>query len=147
MTIEFIKDIAAVLGCVLSAAGVITLFSKKAREFVKKTVHVDESSANVQEIKDMLNKHIADDGIFKQEIRQANEIALEYTKNDCRNTIKDIFYKYKDEKILPLYEKKTLMNIEELYINKLHCNSFAKYLLEEMREWEIDYENSHAEEE
>ena len=38
------------------------------------------------------------------------------------------------------------MNIEELYIDKLHCNSFAKYLLGEMRDWEVDYDSTHAEE-
>ena len=92
----------------------------------------------------MLIKHIQEDNEFKEETRISNEIALEFTKTECRNIIKNIFYKYKDTETLPLYEKKTLMNIRELYIDRLHCNSFAKYLLDVMKDWQVDYEQTHA---
>jgi hypothetical protein len=45
--------------------------------------------------------------------------------------------------VLPLYEKKTLIMIEDLYINRLKGNSFAELLLDEMRDWEIDYSRYH----
>lgn len=47
---------------------------------------------------------------------------------------------------MPLHEKKTLMCVEDLYINKTHGNSFAKLLLDEMATWEVDYESAHPEE-
>jgi hypothetical protein len=150
MIITWIENIATVLGCITAAVAVITLISKNARDIFKKAVskysHADESSEDIKEIKEMLIKHIQEDSEFREETRQSNAIALEFTKTSCRNLIKNIFYKYKETEVLPLYEKKTLMSIEELYIDKLHCNSFAKYLLDEMRDWEVDYDSTHADE-
>ena len=150
MIMQWVTNIATVLGLITSAVAVIALISKNARECIKKIVrkysHADESSEDIKEIKEMLIKHIQEDSKFREETRQSNAIALEFTKTSCRNLIKNIFYKYKETEVLPLYEKKTLMNIEELYIDKLHCNSFAKYLLGEMRDWEVDYDSTHAEE-
>lgn len=145
---QLVTNIAAVLGLITSAAAVIVLVSKNARGIMKKVVvkysHADESSEDIKDIKKMLEKHIKEDEDFREETRKSNEIMLEFTKTTCRNNIKNIFYKYEDTKVLPLYEKKNLMSIKELYIDKMHCNSFAKLLLEEMDDWEIDYDKSHA---
>lgn len=145
---EIVKNIAAILGLILSFFSVITLLSKNMRSFLSNTIrkysNSSESETTISEIKQMLESHIKDDKSFKKEIQEVNEINLEFTKTQCRNNIKNIFYKYNDTKCLPLYEKKTLMSIEELYIGKLHCNSFAGFLLEEMKKWDVDYESDHA---
>lgn len=148
---EVVKNIAAVLGVILSAASVLTLCSKTVRNFIIRKFKKEKEKTDIQksiaEIKEMLERHIEDEKEFKDNLAEMNEINLEFTKTQCRNIIKSIFYKYNDTKILPLYEKKTLMNVEDLYINRLHGNSFASLLLDEMKEWEVDYETSHPGEE
>ena len=148
---EVVKNIAAVIGVILSAASLIARLSKTFRSAIsklfKKYGKSDEVSESIAQIKLMLERHIQDEAEFKEGVMQMNEINIEFTKTQCRNIIKTIFYKYNDTKVLPLYEKKTLMNVEDLYINKLHGNSFAALLLEEMSHWTIDYESSHPDEE
>ena len=143
---EVLKDIAAVIGVILSASSLVALVSKTARSWLVKIFgkygKSKEVYNSINEIKEMLERHINDEKEFKDGVAQMNEINIEFTKTQCRNIIKTIFYKYKDSKELPLYEKKTLMSVEDLYINKLHGNSFASLLLDEMSDWEIDYETN-----
>ena len=151
---EIIKNIAAVIGVLLSAANLIIIFSEKGRiaaarifgYIFKKYGNGDAVDSEMSQFKDMLEKHIEDEKEFKDYVIRMNEINVEFTKTQCRNIIKNIFYKYCDTKVLPLYEKKTLMSVEELYINRLGGNSFAALLLEEMSHWTIDYDSSHPEE-
>jgi len=150
---EVVKDIAAILGVILSAASILALVSKTARASIAKVFRkygdADKVEANtdmIAEIKSLLEKHIEEDKGFKESIVENNEINLEFTRTQCRNIIKNIFYRYNDTRVLPLYEKKTLMSIEELYVKRLHGNSFASLLLDEMREWDVDYESTHADE-
>jgi len=147
---EAVKNIAAVLGVILSAASVITLLSKTVRQFIlslfRRYGKTDEVSEDIGEIKRLLEQHIEEDKAFKDSAAATNDIMMEFTRTQCRTIIKNIFYKYNETKILPLYEKKTLMCVEDLYINKTHGNSFAKLLLDEMSTWTVDYESSHPEE-
>ncbi len=148
---ELLKNVAAVLGVILSAASVITLASKTARSGISRVIrkysNIDESRETISEIKKMLEAHINDDQEFKAGVEATNEVLMEFMRTSCRGTIKDIFYRYKDTKILPLYEKKTLLYMEELYLNALHCNTFAALLLKEMDKWAVDYESVHPGEE
>ena len=144
---EVVKNVAVALGVIISAASGITLVSKTARRTVagifKRYGNSDEVSDSIAEIKKLLERHIEEDKEFKESVITTNDIMMEFTRTQCRTIIKNIFYKYNDTKILPLYEKKTLMNVEDLYIKRLHGNSFAKLMLDEMSDWEIDYESSH----
>lgn len=146
---EIVKDVAAVIGVILSAISLITLLSKSARGFVsslfRKYGKNDEMTEKIEEIRGMLEKHIRDESQMREDLIKMNEINLEFTRTQCRNLIKKMFYKYKDVKILPLYEKKTLMSIKELYVDKLKGNSFASMLISEMETWEIDYDSSYPE--
>lgn len=147
---EVVKNIAAILGAILSAASVITLVSKTVRRsianFFKKYGKTDVVSEDIAEIKKLLERHMDEDKEFKKDVSATNDIMAEFMRTQCRTIIKNIFYKYDDAKVLPLYEKKTLMSVEDLYVNKLHGNSFAMLMLDEMSHWTIDYESSHPEE-
>lgn len=142
MTIEFLKDVSAVLGVVLSAASVAALVSSRVRAALSQLIghysHASETTAAIDELKVMFQQHLDEDKVFKEQAQAINEVLVSFVTAQCRNTIKDIFYRYNDTKILPLYEKKTLMNISELYIGKLHKNSYASMLLREMDKWEVD---------
>ena len=141
-----VKDIAAVIGLILSASALLGLLSKNVRNGILRTFSkygkTDKFQESIEQIKMMLEQHIEDEKAFKEHVAEANEISVEFMKTQCRNAIKSMFYKYKDERVLPLYEKKALMNIEELYINTLDGNSYAKHLIDVMNEWEVDYDAS-----
>ena len=143
---EVVKNIAALIGVILSAASLIALLSKTFRNAIKsmfkKYGNEKEMAESIAEIKSMLERHIEEEKEAKENCQRANEINIEFTKTQCRNIIKTIFYKYRDTKVLPLYEKKTLLNVEDLYVERLKGNSFAALLIDEMSSWEVDYENS-----
>ncbi len=148
---EVVKNAAAILGAILSAASVITLVSKTVRRsianFFRRYGKADEFSGDIAEIKKLLERHMEEDKKFKENVSATNDIMVEFMRTQCRTIIKSIFYKYNETKVLPLYEKKTLMSVEDLYVNKLRGNSFAMLMLDEMSHWTIDYESSHPDEE
>lgn len=150
MDMELLKDISAVLGVILSATSVAALLSKNVRaglsSLVRRYSHASETAQAIADLKTLFEQHLEDDREFKAQSRAMNDILIAFMTTQCRDIIKTMFYKYNDTKVLPLYEKKTLMNVQELYIGKLHCNSYASMLLKEMEKWEIDYSAQVAEE-
>lgn len=140
---EVVKNIAAVLGTIISAASLITLMSKTARQAIAGLFKKYGNSDDMAEIKQLLERHLEEDKKFKEDISEMNDITMEFARTQCRTIIKNIFYKYDKTKVLPLYEKKTLMSVKDLYVNRLHGNSFAIMMLDEMDGWEVDYESSH----
>lgn len=148
---EVIKNIAAVIGVLLSAATLLAFVSDKARNIAakffghifKKYGNKETLDSEIADIKKLLERHIEEEQAFKDGVMRMNEINIEFTKTQCRNIIKNTFYKYNDSKVLPLYEKKTLMYVDDLYTKQLEGNSFASLLLSEMSEWDIDYGNSY----
>lgn len=152
---QIIKDIAAVVGLILSCFTLTTLCSTKlkgviASMFAKynKAQYDDmkELKRAFAELKDAVDTSIEESRSAIKVLNESSEISIEFTKQQCRNIIKQIFYKYYDEKVLPLYEHKTLMAIEEIYVNKCHGNSYAQEMLKIMSSWEIDYTKSHIDE-
>lgn len=144
---QIVKDVSAALGMVTALAAVITAVSKRVRTWVKNLIvkysGAEERENTTREVKNMLEQHVMEDKIFRDDVTVANNIMMEFVISQCRSLIKDKFYQYEHSKVLPLYEKKTLMNIKELYIDRLHCNSFASLLLDEMNTWEVDYDQTH----
>ena len=136
---ETIKNIAAILGAILSLASVITLFCRPIKAWLaqylskyKKEQADNERTQQIQDTLARLEKSIED-------IKEANDITVDYTREQIRGLIKEMFYEYYDEKVLPLYEHKWLLKLEDLYIRRLHGNSFASELIAEMKKWPVDY--------
>lgn len=136
---ETIKNIAAILGAILSLASVTTLFCRPIKTWLaqylskyKKEQADNERNHQIQDTLDRLEKSIKD-------IKEANDITVDYTREQIRGLIKEMFYEYYDEKVLPLYEHKWLLKLEDLYIRRLHGNSFASELIAEMKKWPVDY--------
>lgn len=145
---QLVRDITSVLGLITAGASVAALVSKRLRTWLSGLVvrysGAEEKENTIAEVKAMLEKHIAEDKTFRDQVTEVDNVMTEFVITQCRTTIKDKFYQYEHDKILPLYEKKTLMNIKNLYIDRLHCNSFASLLLDEMETWEIDYDKTHS---
>ena len=133
---ELVKDISAIIGCLISFITLATLCSKGGRAFIRSFFkrHTEElrkeneeQSEAIHEIQDTL--HIVVDKLDAEE-----SILMQ----QCRNTIKNIYYKYQKEKKIPLYERKTVDTTYEIYKSKFNGNSYAKLLYEEICKWEID---------
>jgi len=130
--LETIKNIAAILGAILSLSAVITLFCKPIKAYIAK----------------ILDKHISEqDDKIKQNTLKATlkrienklDATVAYTTEACRGEIKNMFYRYMDSKTLPYYEKMHMLQIEDIYVNKLQKNHYTKGLIEEMKTWSVDY--------
>lgn len=144
---QLVKDVTSVLGLITAGASVAALISKRLRSWVSGLVvrysGAEEKENTIAEVKAMLERHIEEEKTFKDQVTECDNMMTEFVITQCRAMIKDKFYQYEHGRVLPLYEKKTLMNIKDLYIDRLHCNSFASLLLDEMDTWEVDYDKTH----
>lgn len=141
---DIVKDIASVVGLIISCFTLLTLCSNAGRSLVKSLFKkhneaedkaFDEVKTELEKIKEALDSHIKDSDAFKAETRASNSILLDFTKQLCRDKIVEIYETHQQQAQLPLREYKRLMYIEDIYINKLHGNSYASELINEMKTW------------
>ena len=129
---ETIKNIAAILGAILSLAAVITLCCKPIKLYIasalKKYQNEQDDKIKQNTIKATLKR-----------IEDKLDATVAYTTEACRGEIKNMFYKYIGNKTLPYYEKMHMIQIEDIYVNKLQKNHYTKGLIEEMKTWSVDY--------
>lgn len=129
---ETIKNIAAILGAILSLAAVITLCCKPIKLYIasalKKYQSEQDDKIKQNTLKAMLKR-----------IENKLDATVAYTTEACRGEIKNMFYKYINNKTLPYYEKMHMLQIEDIYVNKLQKNHYTKGLIEEMKTWSVDY--------
>lgn len=133
---ETIKNIAAIIGCILSTISLITLCTKGGRAFVHGFF-----KRNTKEIQDENERQTSD----IQQIKKTLDLMLskfagleEVSMQQCRDTIKTIYYKYHKDKRIPLYERKTADRTYQIYTTIFHGNSYAALLYKEICKWEID---------
>lgn len=133
---EIIKNIAAIIGCILSIISLITLCTKGGRAFIhsffmRNTKEIQDEDArqtsDIQHIKEILN-------LMLNKFEGLEEVSMQ----ECRNTIKTIYYKYQKDKRIPLYERKTADKTYHIYTTVFHGNSYAALLYKEICKWEID---------
>lgn len=149
--IDFIKNAAVVLGFIISFTSVVTLCTKGGRKLLGNifSKYTTKQNTEIEELKEAivgLKNEVASLRTEAASLKTNSDITIEFTKQQCRNTIKEIFYKYCDTEILPLYEYKTLIATRDIYVEKLHGNSYAQEMLEIMFKWKIDYTKNHIEE-
>ena len=133
---EIIKNIAAIVGCILSIISLITLCTKGGRAFIHGFF-----KRNTKEIQDENERQTSD----IQQIKKTLDLMLnkfagleEVSMQQCRDTIKTIYYKYHKDKRIPLYERKTADRTYQIYTTIFHGNSYASLLYKEICKWEID---------
>ena len=129
---ETVKNIAAILGAILSLSAVITLCCKPIKLYIanalKKYQSEQDDKIKQNTIKATLKR-----------IENKLDATVAYTTEACRSEIKNMFYRYIDNKTLPYYEKMHMLQIEDIYVNKLQKNHYTKGLIEEMKTWSVDY--------
>lgn len=133
---ETIKNVAAATGCLISIITLVTLLSNGGRAFIKmlfkfNTKELQEENKHqtqdIKEIKDTLNE-------IKVRLDGLEEVSMQ----QCRNTIKNIYYKYYHTKKVPLYERKTVDKTFKIYSEVFHGNSYASLLYSEICKWEVE---------
>ena len=129
---ETVKNIAAILGAILSLSAVITLCCKPIKAYIandlKKYQNEQDDKLKQNTLKATLKR-----------IENKLDAAVAYTTEACRGEIKNMFYRYMENKTLPYYEKMHMLQIEDIYVNKLQKNHYTKGLIEEMKTWSVDY--------
>ena len=137
---ETVKNIAAIVGCVLSIISLITIFTKAGRAAIKsffKQNTKDIEDENARQADDIKEIRTAVDAMSTQ----LNALSA-ILKQQCRDTIKNIYYKYCKEKRIPLYERKTVDATFKLYREIWDGNSYVILMHNEIEKWEIDSTSS-----
>lgn len=129
---ETVKNIAAILGAILSLAAVITLCCKPIKLYIANALKKYQSEQDDKVKQNTLKATL-------KRIENKLDATVAYTTEACRGEIKNMFYRYMDNKTLPYYEKMHMLQIEDIYVNKLQKNHYTKGLIEEMKTWSVDY--------
>ena len=129
---ETVKNIAAILGAILSLVAVITLCCKPIKLYIANALKKYQSEQDDKVQQNTLKATL-------KRIENKLDATVAYTSEACRGEIKNMFYKYIGNKTLPYYEKMHMLHIEDIYVNKLQKNHYTKGLIEEMKTWSVDY--------
>lgn len=143
INMEIIRDIASIVGLILALISLITIFTKGGRALIYKWI-----KSNTQDLQSTNQKQTQDIEEIKCTLKTLSEQFSYLSKDDliikdilmqqCRNTVKDIYYKYNQVKKIPLYERKTVDKTYEIYHDQLGGNSYVQLLYNEIKKWEID---------
>ena len=140
---DVVKNIGSLLGLFLSFASAIGVVAKFQNKHYKRLFdeHLEEIRKNdkkqteeITEIKDTLNNLATKvDGLEKR-----FDVVEDFNAEICRNTIKDIYYKYNKTQKIPLYERKMADSLYKFYSEQLNQNSYGQLWYQEICKWEID---------
>lgn len=133
---EIVKNIAAIIGCILSVISLITISTRGGRAYIQSIF-----KKNTKELKEENDQQTSDIKSIKEDLGimlKKFEALEEVSKQQCRDTIKNIYYKYQKDKKIPLYERKTADRTYSIYTKKFLGNSYATLLYNEICKWEID---------
>ena len=132
--VEVLKLIGSLAAALTTIIAFIVLVSKKPREWFKKTIREEADNAN-QEVKQQITEfeHRADIRLSNIELKikasEENDLAI------LRNTITHIYFKYKDDKKIPHYEKENVLSLYERY-EALNGNHYIKSIMKEIETWD-----------
>ena len=131
---EIIKLLGGVAGALTAIIAFVALVSKKPKQWFRDTIREEAHNANKevkQQIKELSERADIRLGEIEDRIKatEENDIAV------LRNTITHIYFKYKDTKKIPHYEKENLLGLYERY-EQLHGNQYIKSIMKEMEAWD-----------
>lgn len=128
--VAIFQSIGSIVGILITLITFFGLVSKRPRAAFRKVIKEEAEAAN-EPVTTELN-HI------KGELTTINERLNNSDQTDVaiiRNTLTHIYFKYKDKKKIPHYEKENFMSLYERYI-KLKGNSYVKTIAKEVQSWE-----------
>ena len=128
------KGIGAAIGIIITLITFIGLVSKRPRAALRKLIKEEADNAN-KDLKEQIKSQgermdLKLKGLEKRlGVVEANDVA------QIRNTITHIYFKYKDQKTIPHYEKENVMYLYARY-EALGGNSYVRGIVKEMESWE-----------
>ena len=131
---EILKLLGGAAGALTTIIAFIALVSKKPRQWFRETIREEANNANL-EIKQQIRKLSEDTNNKLNAIEKKVKTAEENDVAVIRNTITHIYFKYKDTKKIPHYEKENLLALFERY-ESLNGNHYIKNIMKEMEAWE-----------
>lgn len=132
--LEILKVIGGAAGALVTIITFFTLISKRPRAALRRIIREESTEAN-KPVKEQI------ENLESKAQTRFNQIEEKLKDNDetnitmLRNTITHIYFKYKDQKKIPHYEKENLVSLYERY-EQLHGNHYVKMIMEEMKDWE-----------
>lgn len=133
---EIIKDIATVIGLVLSAITLITLCCKPLRRkignVIRKASNMEETSQYLDEVRAITQQLMAAEDQKQALLEHFRESQLSL----LRDSITRLYFKYLPEKKVPAYGRRDMVDLFESY-EKLGGNSYVKTIYEEFMEWPV----------
>lgn len=132
------KTIGALIGIIITFITFIGLISKRPIKSLKKMIREESKSANedLENNIKTVETHVKELEIKAQaRFDQIDEQfqAVEKTNDDMiRNTLTHIYFKYKDQKKIPHYEKENVLHLFARY----NGNSYVHTIVDEMKNWE-----------
>lgn len=140
---ELLRNIAATIGAITTILSFIVVCSEHGRKiihdlFSKNTVDLHQNDeTHTKQLAEIVEKL----SIITKRLNAVEEVS----KQQCRNIIKDIYYKYYEHQQIPLYDRKTAEVTYDIYVNQFHGNSYVKILYDEICKWEIETISFHDE--
>lgn len=128
------KGIGSAVGIIITLATFWGLISKKPRAALHDMILKGCKEANseleqdIKSFKDNTDKKLE---TIDRKIKSSEENDLAI----LRNTITHIYFKYKDEKRIPHYEKENVMYLYARY-QALNGNSYIQNVVQEIKDWE-----------
>lgn len=136
---EWIETIAMWAGWIAAIGSALMYIIKFKGKNDKKVLEKDAAARRLKELEDSvqdLAKQINFTSAQLNKISEDLDGNREVLKQQCRNTIKNIYRMYANKQEMPKYEWDTINATYEIYINKLQGNSYIHDLYEQMSEWD-----------
>ena len=133
---EVLKNIAVILGLIISAGTIICVTIPNIRHSIIKWAarqeKQDSLDETLSEIKAMLKDRQAVEGDLKCEIEKIKDSQ----RSILRDRITAIYYKHLEDRTLRTYEKENLTHLKDSY-DAIEGNSFVGGICAEMFEWKV----------
>ena len=136
ISLDILRDLSMGLGIILAVISLLNLYSGFRRKWLKKII--EELTQDFVKINSQQNSDIEKIKKITEQIPQDLELLKDAERQQIKNSMKNIYYRYVTEKRIPIYERKTADAMYILYSEGLHSNSFITLIYKEICKWEID---------
>ena len=128
------KGIGSVVGILITLITFWGIISRRPLEAFKRSIRTECERAN-EPLKSQLTQQ-EQDITTKFTLMEDRMVSAEQTDLALlRNTITHIYYKYKDDKKIPTFEKENVIYLYENY-KRLGGNSYVVEIVNKIKEWE-----------
>ena len=133
---EALKFASTLISTVVALMTFITLVSTRFR--TKITGFFKERNDRVDEINNTQDERIENIEANLKVISEDNRLVKEFMRQQCRDHIKNVFYRYRNTQVIPYYEWQSMDAAYKIYHDGLKYNHDITCLYEQISKWQID---------